>query len=195
MGLRVPAIGSVLLLMSVNGLVRGAGGDVSLLSVRYSGQRARALGHLAWHKLTCFTHGDDAQAIVREAAVRNHVPPEVALAVARAESGFKHTCISGTGAMGLMQLMPRTAEALGVNDPFDPAQNADGGTRYLADLLRQYRGDTQRALAAYNAGMGNVPSRGAMSVPPETKRYVARVMAFARSLGRASRRDPLAPVP
>jgi soluble lytic murein transglycosylase-like protein len=91
--------------------------------------------------------------------------------------------------------MPRTAEALGVNDPFDPAQNADGGTRYLADLLRQYRGDTQRALAAYNAGMGNVPSRGAMSVPPETKRYVARVMAFARSLGRASRRDPLAPVP
>jgi soluble lytic murein transglycosylase-like protein len=78
--------------------------------------------------------------------------------------------------MGLMQLMPGTAAMLGVDDAFDPAQNAEAGTRYLAQLLRRYRGDRVRVLAAYNAGPGRVPLHGAIELPAETRSYVRHVL-------------------
>jgi soluble lytic murein transglycosylase-like protein len=76
-----------------------------------------------------------------------------------------------------MQLMPGTAKELGVNDPFDLAENADGGVRYLRQLLSQYRGNVRRALAAYNAGPGRIPHRGPLTMPDETRSYVARILA------------------
>ena len=90
------------------------------------------------------------------------------------ESGFSPNAISPKGAIGLMQLMPGTAQTLGAN-PADPAQNADAGARYLRDLLKKYDGGLWHALAAYNAGPGAVDKyRG---VPPyaETVRYINRI--------------------
>jgi hypothetical protein len=99
-------------------------------------------------------------------------------AVAKAESGFKSDAVSSCGAQGIMQLMPSTAASLGVSDSFDPEQNIDGGAKYLSGLLNKY-GDTKLALAAYNAGSGNVDKYG--GVPPftETQNYVKRVMSYA----------------
>jgi soluble lytic murein transglycosylase-like protein len=79
--------------------------------------------------------------------------------------------------MGLMQLMPATARELGVDDPFDIDQGADGGVRYLKRLLISYRGDVRRALAAYNAGAARIPSRGPFAMPLETRTYVSRVVS------------------
>jgi soluble lytic murein transglycosylase-like protein len=80
--------------------------------------------------------------------------------------------------MGLMQLMPATARELGVHDPFDVEQNADGGVRYLKQLLGTYRGDIQLALAAYNAGLARVSRRrGILGLSIETRTYVSRVVA------------------
>ena len=76
------------------------------------------------------------------------------MAVVSVESGFRPQAVSPKGAQGLMQLMPKTASSLGVADAFDPAQNLDGGTRHLGQLLTLYGGDLARALAAYNAGRG-----------------------------------------
>ena len=94
----------------------------------------------------------------------------------RAESSNNPRAVSPKGAKGLMQLMPQTASALGVKDSFDPADNVDGGVRYLRDLLLQYNGDAAKALAAYNAGPHRVQQYG--GVPPyrETHAYVARVI-------------------
>ncbi len=98
------------------------------------------------------------------------------MAVVSVESGFRPQAVSPKGAQGLMQLMPRTASSLGVADAFDPAQNLDGGTRHLGQLLTLYGGDLVRALAAYNAGEGAVVRHG--GVPPyrETRAYVKKVL-------------------
>jgi len=92
------------------------------------------------------------------------------------ESGFNPNAVSRKGARGLMQLMPDTATSLGVQDSFDPAQNIHGGAAYLRQLLDQYHGDAQKALAAYNAGPHRV--RQYNGVPPyrETRAYVAGII-------------------
>jgi hypothetical protein len=143
------------------------------------GSKAEALSTLALHGLRCAGHDDVAvEAAIRAAARRHQVAEGLALALARVESSLIHTRISSTGAMGLMQLMPNTARELGVQDPFDVEQNADGGVRYLKQLLTSYRGDVKRALAAYNAGSGRVPRQGSLSsLPLETRTYVFRVVA------------------
>jgi len=108
------------------------------------------------------------------AAAKYGLPPSLVRSVMKAESGFQPRAVSPKGAIGLMQLMPGTAQSLGVN-PYDPAQNVDAGARYLRELLEKYHGLLRHALAAYNAGPEAVDKHG--GVPPfaETLDYIRRV--------------------
>jgi soluble lytic murein transglycosylase-like protein len=175
------------LVMSVNGAVRVFGhGDPFWCSPLHLPDKLRALAALARHTWNHdAAEGAQAELLVARAAARNGVSQRLALAVARSESSFRPHAISRTGAMGLMQLMPRTADALGVDDAFDPVQNADAGTRYLGWLSRRYRGDHVRAVAAYNAGPARVPIRGSLDLPAETRAYVAHVLGGAATPVRA----------
>jgi len=123
--------------------------------------------------------GKDYDPQVRVAAARYDLPEALIKAVMAAESAFNPRAVSAKGALGLMQLMPQTARELNVAEPFDPAQNIDGGARYLRQLWTQYDGDLYRTLAAYNAGPEAVRRAGG-KVPAiaETRDYVRRVLAL-----------------
>ena len=125
--------------------------------------------------------GGDLREIATLAARRHGLDPELVIAVVSVESGFRPQAVSPKGAQGLMQLMPKTAESLGVADAFDPEQNLDGGARHLGQLLALYDGDVERALAAYNAGEGAVHRHH--GVPPyrETRAYVKKVLERYRA--------------
>lgn len=112
---------------------------------------------------------------VREAAGTYDLPRALLYAVIHAESGGETAAASHAGALGLMQLMPATARAMGVEDPLDPRQNVLGGARYLDRLMERYEGRLRLTLAAYNAGPGRVEDHG--GVPPfeETHRFLDRV--------------------
>ena len=122
--------------------------------------------------------GQNLDALFSGAANAYNVDAILVKAVARAESCFDPQAVSRVGAQGIMQLMPPTAEALGVTDSFNATQNINGGARYLADMLARYDNNRQLALAAYNAGPGNVDRYG--GVPPfdETQRYIVSVGKF-----------------
>jgi soluble lytic murein transglycosylase-like protein len=126
----------------------------------------------------------DARTLVREAALRSGLPPAFVESVALVESAFREDAVSPKGAIGVMQLMPGTAKALGA-DPRDVRQNIDAGTRLLRELLIKYDGDVVKALAAYNAGSGAVDRY--QGVPPydETRHYVNKVIgAYQRAGGK-----------
>jgi soluble lytic murein transglycosylase-like protein len=175
---------SLVAVLSINTLVRVLGGGTpNPVSLVHLGDKTRALAGLAAHgsrHLFGNPHTTDRETI-RAAARRNGVPESLALAVARTESSFHPHAISYTGAMGLMQLMPDTAAEFGVRDAFDSSDNADGATRYLRRLLARYRGDTARAVAAYNAGPGMVPKQGRAELPRETRHYVHTVLGTPQS--------------
>lgn len=117
--------------------------------------------------------------LLQDLCRRYDLDPNLARAVMRCESGGQEQVVSRAGAMGLMQLMPGTARALGV-DPKDPARNLEGGIKYLAQMTDRYDGDLEKALAAYNAGAGRVDAYGGIPPFPETQRYVKNVMAHYR---------------
>ncbi len=114
-----------------------------------------------------------------EIARQYNVDPELVEAVVATESGSDPAAISPKGAGGLMQLMPRTASALGVVDRFDPRESIRGGVRHLRYLLERYQGSVALALAAYNAGEGAVDAHRGMPPYPETQQYVQRVLQRA----------------
>lgn len=121
---------------------------------------------------------------IGRASLRSGVEASLILAVVMEESGGDPQAVSAKGAEGLMQLMPATAAELGVQDPRSPGDNLAGGAAYLARMLERFAGDLDLALAAYNAGPGNVEKAGP-GIPdfPETRRYVAAVKARYQALG------------
>lgn len=118
--------------------------------------------------------------IVRDAATRYSVSPGLVRAVVMAESAGSVGAVSSAGASGLMQLMPATAAACGVENIFDPFENVNCGTRYLHQQLKRYNGNVTLAVAAYNAGPRAVDEYGAVPPYAETQAYVARVLAMYR---------------
>ncbi len=117
-------------------------------------------------------------AIFQEAAQTYGVDVNLLLAIAKQESGFDASATSSSGAQGIMQLMPATAESLGVEDAYDVYENIMGGAKYISQLLERYDGDVELALAAYTAGPDNVDKYS--DIPPfaETQNYVTKVMAY-----------------
>ena len=118
------------------------------------------------------------QIMIDQAAVRHMVDPDLIRAVIMAESGYNPKAVSNRGARGLMQLMPRTAKAMGVEYSFNPEHNIDGGVRYLKKLLKRYDGNVELALAAYNAGIRRVNEH--QGVPPykATRMYIQKVKEY-----------------
>ncbi len=117
--------------------------------------------------------------LIQQAAAEYALSPALIKGVIRAESSFRPQDVSSAGAQGLMQLMPGTAAELGVTDPFDPAQNVDGGARYLKQMIERYGGDVRVALAAYNCGPGRVDSLDITSAQsPGYERLSANVRAY-----------------
>src|SRR5271165_5214642 len=118
---------------------------------------------------------DGVDKLVREAAERYRVDPALVRAVIETESNWNPGAYSRKGAMGLMQLIPTTAQRFGANDAFNPKENVDAGVRYLRRLLERYNGNLDLALAAYNAGEGAVDRAHGIPSYRETRNYVQRV--------------------
>ena len=153
---------------------RSAAAEVSQYYGRESVQSANA------KILQANSHGHQAsaeeidQSIVM-AAARHNVDPNLVRAVVKVESNFNSNAVSRTGAMGLMQLMPKTARELKVKNPFDAQQNVDAGVRHLKYLLENYNGDVNLTLAAYNAGEGAVRRSAGVPHFAETQDYVRKI--------------------
>jgi len=114
--------------------------------------------------------------IIDREATRQKIDARLVQAVVEAESAFSPCAVSPVGALGLMQLMPATAESLQVSNPFDPNQNISAGTQFLKQMLERYGGDVAKSLAAYNAGPARVDAHGGVPPIAETQDYVRKIM-------------------
>lgn len=123
----------------------------------------------------------ELDAIFEEAAKKYNLSVELLKAVAKTESNFESDCVSSSGAVGIMQLMPETAESLGVENSYDARENIMGGAKYLAMKLKEYNGDVSLALAAYNAGSGAVNKYGGIPPYTETQNYVKKVLNYLQN--------------
>ena len=122
--------------------------------------------------------------IIHMAAEQFDVEPHLIKAIIKAESAFEPNAISKSGAQGLMQLMPPTAEDMKVNNPFDPEENILGGTKYLSLLLKRFKQNKRLAIAAYNAGPKIVDKHNSVPPIPQTRRFVKRVMKYYIEFGK-----------
>lgn len=138
---------------------------------------------VAWEKVPLNTQAFRRE--IRSAASFNAVEESLIRAIIHAESAYQPDARSPKGAQGLMQLMPATAAELQVADPYDPAENIDGGTRYLSRLLAEFKGDLDLAAAAYNAGPTAVYKYGGVPPYDETREYVRRVKILYERYGKA----------
>jgi len=116
--------------------------------------------------------------LIRAACRKYSLDPALVKAIIHTESRFDPWAVSPKGAMGLMQIDPVTARELGINDPFDPKKNIDGGVRYLKELLDAFGGNTRLALAAYNAGPNRVFQHKGIPPYKDTRRYIAQVFRY-----------------
>ncbi|MDO3678181.1 lytic transglycosylase domain-containing protein [Paenibacillus ehimensis] len=174
---------------SAAGMSAGAGlvPGQALGPAMLSGLSAASAGALT-RKLASAAKPSAYEPLIQEASRRFGVEPSIVKAVIHAESSFNANAVSGAGAKGLMQLMDATGQGLGVDNPFDPAQNIEGGTRYLSNLLSKYGGSLGTALAAYNAGPTRLDRLGIRNdqelaeklhlLPAETQQYVRKVLAL-----------------
>ena len=121
------------------------------------------------------------ESLIDQAASRNGLDPAILHGLIEQESGFNASATSSAGAAGLTQLMPGTASSLGVANPLDPAESIEGGARYLGQLMGQFGGNAEDALAAYNAGPGAVQQYGGVPPYSETQSYVSKVLANAEA--------------
>ncbi|MBI5101224.1 MAG: lytic transglycosylase domain-containing protein [Nitrospirae bacterium] len=135
----------------------------------------------------------DYSSYVQKAASKYEIDSELINAVIKTESNGNHRAVSRKGAMGLMQLMPTTANDMNVSNPFNPEENIDGGTKYLRAMLEKFDGDLTLALAAYNAGPKKVEKY--RSVPPisETRNYVKKVYSLYKGKQNYSKPSAAAP--
>ena len=121
----------------------------------------------------------DTGSIISAAAQKYNVDPKLVAAIAQTESGGNQAAVSSAGAVGIMQLMPDTAAALGV-DPYNKQQNIDGGTKYIRQMLDTFNGDVKKAVAAYNAGPQAVKDYDGVPPYQETQNYVNKVLDIYR---------------
>lgn len=120
----------------------------------------------------------DYEAYFKEASETYGVATSILKSIAKAESNFNPSAVSKAGAIGIMQLMPSTAASLGVSNSYDARENIMGGAKYISQLLSRYQGNISLALAAYNAGTGNVDKYGGIPPFTETQNYVQKVLSY-----------------
>jgi len=154
-----------------NPVIRLAPAPTKPQSIYISGE----LSFLGKSKPAMSLDRDGVEKLVREAAERHNVDPALVRAVIETESHWNSSAFSRKGAIGLMQLIPTTAQRFGATDAFNPKQNIDAGVRYLRTLLERYNGNLDLALAAYNAGEGAVDRAHGIPSFRETRNYVQRV--------------------
>jgi soluble lytic murein transglycosylase-like protein len=134
----------------------------------------------------------DIDQMVRETASRYQVDPDLVRAIVRVESDYDPKAVSNKGAMGLMQLIPATAQRFGVTNPFDPKQNIEGGVTYLKYLMDLFGGDVSLSLAAYNSGEHTVQRSGGVPPIPQTQNYVRKVRSIYQTGDAPSATQPSA---